>query len=251
MAVTAGALSKVLVNATTANLLSAAATAGTGPYTYQWYMSTTTGFTPGAGNIVTGQTALAGSMTGLLPATTYYFKVVATDTGAGNATSTSAQLTVITAPAQNINQFAPSSLLGMVDQKFNYNTLAVQIDASETGTLVAGQAVKIYDSAGGIPKVVACSANSDEVLGFINYSIKDQSFVAGSKCEISQAGNVLYLISTTAIARGAQVTLDNVYVGGVASKNTGDKIVGYALDKAAAAGTLVRIKLQTPSFTVA
>jgi hypothetical protein len=253
MAVTAGALSKVAVGQTTASLLSAAATAGTGPYTYQWYRSTSSGFSPGGGNIVSGATALTLSDTGLTAGTQYYYKVVATDTGDSNLTSTSAQLAVATSAAsQSQNQFAQSAVLGQPDLAFNYDTISVQIDSSEAGTLYAGSAVKIVDSAGGIPKVVKCAANSDSVLGFISYNIKDKSFVAGSRAEISMSGNVLWLQATGAIARGVQVQLDITQVGGVAAKvgSSGANIVGWALDKATG-GQLVRIFITSPSFTVA
>lgn len=249
MSLTAGALSEVLIGSTTASVLSAAATSGTGPYTYQWYRSTTTGFTPGAGNIIAGATSLALSDTGLVPATNYFYKVIATD--AVSATNTSSQLSVITGAAQSQNQFSQGPFLGMTDLRFNGETISVEIDASQVTALVAGAAVKMVDSAGGVPKVIGCAANSDNVLGFINFDVKSVSFAAQDKAEISIAGNVLYLISTGAIARGAQVTLDLVRNGGVASKHTGDNIIGYALDKATAEGQLVRVKVRTPSFTTA
>lgn len=138
MSVTAGALSKVSVGQTTASLSSAAASGGTGPYTYQWYRSTTSGFTPGAGNIISGATSLTLSDSGLSAATTYYYKVVATDTGAGNATSTSAQLAVSTAAASPVpNQFVQNAILGMLDLRSNTETMAVEIDASQSGSLLS------------------------------------------------------------------------------------------------------------------
>lgn len=251
MAVTAGALSQVSVTSTTANLLSAAATGGVGPYTYQWYMSTTTGFSPGGGNIVAGATSLSEEFTGLIPGTAYFFKVVATDPGDSNATSTSAQLAVVTAaPVLSQNQFQQAPYLGMIDLRFPYNTVSVQIDVSQSATMYTGAAVKMVDSAGGVPKVVACSADSDEVLGFINFDMKNPSYVAGSMAEISMAGNVMYLYATAAIARGVEVSLDLTTNGGVrsAAGNTGDDIVGWAYDKATAAGDLIRVFLKTPSF---
>jgi hypothetical protein len=95
MAVTASAVTKVSSTFRSCVLSTSVATGGTGPYTYQWYKSTVSGFTPAAGNLVAGATSASNTtFTGLLPSTTYYFKVVATDTGAGNATSTSAELSV-------------------------------------------------------------------------------------------------------------------------------------------------------------
>lgn len=102
MALTAGAVSQVSVSqsgaVSSAVLLSGVATGGTGPYTYQWYMSTTSGFTPGGGNLVAGATTAGAnqSFTGLSPSTNYFFKVVATDTGNSNATIISSQLSVNT-----------------------------------------------------------------------------------------------------------------------------------------------------------
>lgn len=251
MAVTAGALSQVSVGPTSAILASEAASGGTGPYTYQWYRSQTSGFTPGGGNIISGATSLTLSQSGLIPNTTYFYKVIATDTGDSNATDTSDELTLVTSvPALNPNQFAQSEFLGVIDMRFPYNTVSVQIDASQATPLYAGSAVKMVDSAGGVPKVIGCSADSDEVLGFINYDIKTQAFVAGSGAEISMGGNVIYLYSTAAIARGAKVVLTLTTNGGVGptTGSSGKCIVGWAYDKASAAGELIRVFLKTPYF---
>lgn len=251
MPITAGAISLVSKDQTIASLSATAATGGTAPYSYQWYRSVTSGFSPGAGNIISGATSLSLSDSGLIPNTTYYYKVVATDSAGSPASITYTQLAVTTSiPSPVPNQFVIAPFLGMTDLRMNTNTVAVQIDASEAGTLYAGSAVKIYDSAGGVPKVVKCAANSDDVFGFINFDIKSKQFVAGDKCEISQSGNVMYLYATAAIARGAQVQLDLSSPGGVAPKtgSSGADLVGYAFDKATVAGDLIRVRLASPSF---
>lgn len=251
---TAGAISLVSKDSVSAQLSATAASGGTGPYTYQWYKSLTSGFTPGGGNIIAGATALTLNDTGLIPGTQYYYKVVATDTGHSNDTVEYTQLGVqTTPPVQNPNQFAQTALLGMIDMRFDYDTVSVQIDASQATDLFAGAAVKVVDSAGGVPKVVGCSANSDEVFGFINYDIKTIAFKAGMAAEISQSGNVMFLYATGAIARGAQVQLDLSTNGGVAAKvgSSGADIIGFAYDKASAAGDLIRVKLGVPSFAKA
>lgn len=250
MSITAGALSKVLIGASTAQLSSAAASGGTAPYTYQWYRSQTTGFSPGPSNILTGQTSLTLNDSGLTPGQTYFYVVVATDSVA--ATANSAQLTVVMEGAQSPNQFVETPVIGMPDLKFNYDTVSAMIDASQVGVLPAGQAVKLVDSAAPLPQVVACAANSDEVFGFISYDIKSQGYVAGDRCEIASGGNVIFLQATAAIARGAQVQLDLTYIGGVATKtgSSGANIVGYAYDKAVGVG-IIRVKLATPSFQFA
>jgi len=137
-----------------------------------------------------------------------------------------------------------------LDLRFNTDTISAQVDVSQVGPLLAGMAVKVVNSSDGVPKVVGCAANSDGVFGFINYDIKSQSFNPGDRVELSQAGNVIYLVGTGAIARGAQVTLDLSYQGGVAQKVTssGNNIVGFAFDQCAGVGQLLRVRLSVPSF---
>ena len=148
----------------------------------------------------------------------------------------------------DINQFSQSVIKGMLDLRFNNGTISCQIDQSEAGELVAGQAVKVVDSAGGVPKVVACSADSDEVYGFLNYDQKSKKFVKGDAVEISQNANVMYLQATEAIARGAQVCLDVSVAGGVSGLEDGSTVVGWAFDKAVQSGDLFRVHLQVPTF---
>ena len=252
MATTAGALTQVSVSSTSAVLSSAVATGGTGPYTYQWYRSTATGFTPGAGNLISGATALLLNDSGLIPNTQYYYKVIATDSGA--VAGTSAQLAVATsAPVLSPNQFTQLPFLGVLDLRFNSDTISAQIDVSAgTNVYYAGQAVKIVaNTNGGIPKVIGCSAKSDAAIGFINFDVKSLSFGSGQNCEISMSGNVMYLYATGAITQGAQVCLDTTSVGGVQATGNSATLVGWAIDGAAAAGALIRIRLQTPSFATA
>ncbi len=247
MSTTAGALTQLKVTSTTASLSSAVATGGTGPYSYQWYRSTTTGFTPGSGNILAGKTALTLEDTGLTPNTTYYYKVVATD--AGSVTGESSQLPVLTSPQSlSQNQFDQVPLVGTLDLRYNFNTKSAEIHSSQATPLYNGMAVKIVDEAGGVPKVVGCSANTDEVFGFINYDNKSRSFNAGDRVEISQAGNVMFLVATVSGARGVQAQLDLSTGGGVAPNAAdGADIVGYFYDKPVA-GQLCRVELSVPSF---
>ncbi len=253
MTLTAGALTQVSVGATTAQVSSAVATGGTGPYTYQWYRDTSaSGFTPAGGNLIAGATALTLSDSGLVPNVIYYYKVKATDTGNSNVTDDSDPLTVTTtAPSLSQNQFAQSSYLGVVDLRLCLNTVSVQIDSTQSDPLYAGSPVLIVDSAGGVPKVVGITDEDVNITGFLNYSTKNQTYVAGDAAEMSMGGNVITLYSAGAIARGAQVSWDILGNGVVsAAGNTGDNILGWAYDKATAAGQLIRVYLKTPSFTV-
>ncbi len=255
MSLTAGAITLLSTGPTTASLSVAAATGGTGPYTYQWYRSTTSGFSPGAGSLISGATALTLSDSGLVPGTQYYYSNIVTDTGNSNVTATSTQVGAVTqGPVISPNAAQQYPLLGMLDLRYNTDTVAVQVDASQATALTFGQAVKmaaVSTNLSGPPKVVACAADTDVVLGFINFDIKSQSFPAFSMCEISMAGNVIYLYSTGAITRGNQVCLDLTTIGGVSATGSTHEVVGWAFDGCAAGGTLIRVFLKTPSFTTA
>lgn len=254
MSLTAGTLSQVSVGSTTASLVATAATGGTGPYLEQWYRSTNPSFSPGGGTLIAGATSLTFNDTGLIPGTAYTYKVVYTDTGNSNVTVNSTGLAVATSsPVLSPNQFAQTSLLGMVDQQFDYNTHAVQIDISQATPVFFGAAVKLIASSsgpGGVPKVVACTADTDQVFGFINFDIKTVQYTAGSRAEVSCGGNYIYLYATGAISCGQRVTLDLTTNGGVvaATGSSATTIVGFAYDTATAAGQLIRVGLQTPSY---
>lgn len=246
---TAGTVSEILVTDKKVILQSTAFTAGTGPVAYQWHRSTVSGFVPGPGNALAGKTALLLEDTTVIPGTNYYYKLVGVDSVPDTATTAEEAVTT-GAPVQEPNQFAQTAQLGMLDLKDSLGTISVQIDTSVTTPLRAGQAVKVVDSAGGIPKVVACSANADDVAGFINYDVKSPSFKAGDRAEISMEGNVMFLYATEAIARFGRVSLDINTVGGVQAAVATERILGIAIDKAPGAG-LIRVLLKTPSNTFA
>lgn len=253
MSLAAGALSKVLIGQSTAQLSSAVATGGTGPYTYQWYRSTTTGFSPGAGNILTGQTALTLSDSGLLANTSYFYVVVATDTGNSNVTANSSQLTVLTEPALSQNQFSQAPIVGMIDMKVGpTNIIAAQVDVSVSSVILPGQAVKIVaNTKGGIPKVAPISSKSDQVIGFAAFNIKDIQYVAGQNLEIAMFGTTIWCFATGAITQFAEVCVDPTYVGGVQATGSTATWVGWAVDGVASAGVLRVMLLPNVSFATA
>lgn len=250
MTITAGAITVNSAQSNTATLTATAATGAVGPVTQQWYRALTTGFSPGGGNILSGQTALTLSDSGLIPLTPYFYKIVYTDVGASNATATATQATLTTTASQlSMNLVAIPQLVGTLDQNYNYNTHSVMIDFSSPTTVYAGSAVKIVNSAGGVPKVIPCTANTDEVFGWVIFNFKDINYAAGSFCEISQTGNYQWMYSTGAIARGSRVTLDVSSPGSVAQLvgSSGANVVGRAYDEATAYGQLIRVAVEVTS----
>lgn len=253
MSTTAGTLSQVSVASDAVIVTTTEASGGTGPYTHQLHMSTVSGFTPGSGNVVTGATSLTNTVTGLTANTTYYFVDTATDSGSVSANSN--QVTVVT-PASylpNQNQFEPSPMLGQTDLRFNYATESVIIDDAQTTPLYTGSAVKQVAGVGAGPRrVIGCTADSDDCIGFINYNSKQSSFSAYQACEISTPGNVLYLMPTVTGTLPCKAQLDILTPGGVAPVvgSSGAEIVGDFMDTPTA-GIPARVKLGAQVHTKA
>jgi len=153
--------------------------------------------------------------------------------------------------ALNINQFALQAIQGMVDLKVGpSNLIAVDIDSSSAGGLVPGQAVKIVNVAGGIPNVVECALNSDDVFGFIVYDIKNQTFSAGDKATVAFArGTAVYMTASAAIVPNAKVAIV-IASNKIVTATTGMMVVGRALDKASADGDLIRVIVDLPGAVV-
>jgi hypothetical protein len=146
----------------------------------------------------------------------------------------------------SMNQFKPQAVKGMLDLERNLNTVSCEVHSTQSTALVAGQAVKLYDEVGKLPKVVAIAADTDDVFGFVNYSIKDASFAAGSKVEISTfRGNVMYMEASAAISAWANV-MPVVSGQKIATATSSKRIGGKALDAASEDGDLVRVLIDLP-----
>lgn len=151
----------------------------------------------------------------------------------------------------NQNQFGLLPIKGMMSLRPSLKTVAAQIDSTEAGELVAGQAVKLVDSAGGVPKVIAVAADSDVTFGFIAYNQKNAVFVAGDQVEVATGfDDCMYMEAASAIGRGDKLM---VVVSGskVDNVTAGKPIIGYAYDKAASSGDLIRVILACPAYFVA
>lgn len=148
--------------------------------------------------------------------------------------------------AQQLNQFVQSVEKGMLDLTIGVRSvISCQIDSSSAGSLVAGQAVKLVNVAGGIPNVVETNTASDDIFGFIVYNIKDQSYDAGEKVEIAfYRAAIMYMEASAAIVPQAKVMISASQT--VATATATNRIVGTALDKASASGALIRVMIDLP-----
>ena len=109
--------------------------------------------------------------------------------------------------ALDINQFSQTPVAGEPDLQFAGSVVSARVSASQGTALVAGQAVKIEDSAGGVPNVLGIASNTDVSWGIVLRNLKDQSFPAQQPLEIGRTGTVVYLTASGAIARGAAVEI--------------------------------------------
>lgn len=236
----------ILFNA--AQLL-ATVTDSVGPNEYEWYKSTTQGFSPGPGNLIAGADEETLDISGLIPNTIYYFRAKVTDTGNSNTTATSAELTVTTASqTQSQNQFTQAPTRGNVDQAYNTNTVSVLFDPAFAGQAYAGTPVKLLATSKKSPLVVTpCTAETDNVLGFINFNAKNNAYTGGMVAECSLKNNVIYLYATAAIEAGASVQLDLANNGIKTAADANDRVVGWAFDAADAPGDLFRVYVGTPT----
>lgn len=147
---------------------------------------------------------------------------------------------------QSQNQFRQSVEQGQLDLKFNPGVFAAQVDTTQVLPLEPGQPVTLVDSAGGIPKVIAAATDSANIFGFVMWNVKKSSFAAGDTIEIAGFNdNVMYMTASAAIARGAEIAVVIASKKVVTAVAT-DRIVGYAFDKAAADGDLIRVRILLP-----
>jgi len=143
------------------------------------------------------------------------------------------------------NQYLMNTVQGKTDLALNPSIISVLIAAAETATLVAGSPVKMADVAGGVPKVLLATVDTDAIIGFVVFNPKDQGYVAGDKCEIAMGNSFMYMTAGAAIARGAVVEAD-VSEAKVITAAGVNPTTGIAFDKAAADGDLIRVLITVP-----
>ena len=149
-----------------------------------------------------------------------------------------------------INQFKMEPVQGEVDLEFAGSVVAAQTKAAEATALIAGQAVKLVNSATGIPEVTALADNTEAPFGFVARNIKDQDYPANARLELALEGTIMWMTAGAAIARGAKLEVVNSTFKVITNAGT-NPVIGYAFDKAAADGDLIRVYIETPGYSIA
>lgn len=272
MALAVGPITLVQALPTSLQMSCAAATGGTGPYTYQWYKGTATGFTIAAASLITGATALTFTDVNVQPGVEWFYKVRVTDTGNGNATADSASLgaTTTAGSALDPSQFGLIPLLGQPGRGTQPGTFSAVLDASLAGPAYVASAIKpvgtpsgaqvpgINGYYNGFQSVALCTADNDDCIGFIFRNFLDSqfplsnSYPQGRVFEYASGGDEIYLLATANGSAGDWAQLDVTMVGGVQSKvgSSGAIIVGKFTD-IPYVGQLARVRLTLPTLNFA
>ena len=146
--------------------------------------------------------------------------------------------------AQNLNQFQQTAERGEIALlTANSPVISAVVDSTETGTLKAGDAVKLVSTSAGIPHVVKSASGDTTIAGFVVLNpVKNDGIVKGDRVEIAITGAFIYAVASTSINAGASLDY-NYSTGKVATANSGIAC-GVALDAAAADGDLIRVAVK-------
>lgn len=152
-------------------------------------------------------------------------------------------------PALNINQFDLAPVQGQLDLLGPTTVITGQVDAGQATALVAGQAVKMATTNGGVPKFVALTANTDKAFGFVCRNIKDVNDPTYSNFELAINDSIMWMTAGGVITRGANVEV--VYTTNKVIASAGvNPVVGIALDGAPNGnGDLIRVIIKSPTIT--
>ena len=142
---------------------------------------------------------------------------------------------------QSLNQFMPERLRGeLLDWGLNAWVLDVVIDASEEGTLYAGDIVKICPTSTGKVKVVA-GESTDRAVGYIIFNAQNEAFKAGDHCSILLRGGVIECITEEALDAGDIVAYKDADGSVTATIGAGVQRMGMAMSATSATEGGVRV----------
>ena len=131
--------------------------------------------------------------------------------------------------SQELNALAPHRVRGeLLDWGLNALTMEVQIDASETDTLYAGDLVKIKSTSTGKPKFVKGAA-TDKCVGYIVFNPKKNSFKAGDIVTVLVREAVLNCVTEDAVAAGDIVYYVDADGSVTKTQPTGAQRMGFAM----------------------
>lgn len=149
--------------------------------------------------------------------------------------------------AYKMNAFSPfAEVKGRLDLAANLNSYAGIVDSTQATPLKPGDPVAIVETSSGLPHFIKAAKNT-LIMGFVKWSAKKQEYAKGEAVEVSYSNDVMYMEAGAAIQAGSAVKitdLENVYVGTVGTAK--DSVIGYAMEQATDANTLIRVRIAAP-----
>ena len=156
----------------------------------------------------------------------------------------------------NLNQFSIAPAIGDLDLAHSTGESVVSVRfgyEDTTGDIEAGEGVKLSDLGAndtpGVPVVAIRTTELEPIYGVKIRNTKKAKVEGGDRFEVAVFGAVVRFKAAGAISRGAGVTLTLANIGEVKAVSTKAPL-GVALDKASAAGDIIRVRLTCDGLAV-
>lgn len=156
----------------------------------------------------------------------------------------------------NLNQFSIAPAIGDLDLAHSTGESVVSVRfgyEDTTGDIEAGEGVKLSDLGAndtpGVPVVAIRTTELEPIYGVKIRNTKKAKVEGGDRFEVAVFGAVVRFKAAGAISRGAGVTLTLANIGEVKAVSTKTPL-GVALDKASAAGDIIRVRLTCDGLAV-
>lgn len=156
----------------------------------------------------------------------------------------------------NLNQFSIGPAVGDVDLTHSSGESIVSVRngyESTTDEIEPGEGVKLSDLGSndtpGDPIVAIRATELEPIFGVKIRTTKKAIAAGGARFEIATYGSVVRFKAAGALNRGTQVTLTLATTGEVKAVST-KALLGVTLDKASAAGDIIRVKLLCDGYSV-
>jgi hypothetical protein len=147
----------------------------------------------------------------------------------------------------NQNQFTITTLKGTLDSG---SSITCQYHSADPADLIsAGEFVMLADVAASVAPAVSVVKKgvdrASKYLGMVLTNPLKAAWASGDKLEVAILGTIAMVEAGSALASGARLTYDPASPGVVLGAGPSESVVGIAMEKATAAGQLVRCLVLT------
>jgi hypothetical protein len=147
----------------------------------------------------------------------------------------------------NQNQFTMTTLKGTLDSGSSITCQYYSADPADA--IAAGEFVMLADVAASLaPAVSVVKKGADRAskyLGMVLTNPLKAAWLPGDKLEVAILGTIAMVEAGSAIASGDRLAYDPASPGVVLGAGPGESVVGIAMEKASAAGQLIRCLVLT------